>query len=269
MATGEHNTARKVRVSARELEFLTSHNVNANRVLMTEGMNSAQVRALMSDTNYLVAAGTAPCRSGHRLKTRTGHCPQCQPDALAISRRWVESGFLYVAYSGALNAVKVGLAESSIEKRQASLNRTNYAAASDWQIFYYLEAEQIGRLENTAHQGLARYKRLAFYEKNGDYVEAKELFSCSLEVAVSTIEAACGLRLTRAAATSHAQNLESISSDPEVILDAVLQYVNTNSVPHFNRGLIFGMKKNVENGNKLTEKQVEALLNIAKGWKIM
>lgn len=163
-----------------------------SRVFDAEGLPSAWWKEIMSSQRLWVAYGTTPCRAaGHRLRTRKGHCVQCNPAALAFLRRHDLEGTVYVAYSRKLRLVKVGCAEC-IAQREASLNADGYAGTSDWEIRYHAESDRAGKLEAKVHDILRehRYGVQYFRLQTESYVWANELFRCRLAKAKDALRAA-------------------------------------------------------------------------------
>src|SRR6202000_2262759 len=58
------------------------------------------------------------CRArGHRLRTRKGHCIQCDPKKLGYLRRHEAPGFIYIAGSLRGRLIKVGSAENTWQRQ--------------------------------------------------------------------------------------------------------------------------------------------------------
>jgi hypothetical protein len=97
-------------------------------------MSKSEYRQIMKELNKYVAFNVIACRkSGHTLRTRTGHCIQCDTARLAFMKRHVSEGIIYIAGSKEGEIMKVGYSKA-VEVRQESLNRTQYAGYKDWVI---------------------------------------------------------------------------------------------------------------------------------------
>lgn len=137
------------------------------------------------------------CRLGHLLKTRSGHCIRCKPDALAFQLRHSRPGFVYFAVSISAGLVKVGI--TSIEDlsiRERFLNQHEYAGEHDWVIVYGSKKFiEVGRIEDvlksTFRENLARGRRdnrgyestEAFEIKFVDFfmIARKRLLQCGID----------------------------------------------------------------------------------------
>ena len=141
-----------------------------------------------------IAYGVTECeRAGHTLRTRAGHCIQCDSKKVAYLMRHKEDGEIYVAYSARGNIVKVGTSKKSATVRLDGMNSDKYGGCSDWTIAYIVPAPQAGRVESKVHRTLAEHAISASYYKNGKITKCRELFSCSVGVAKRAIMEAMGL----------------------------------------------------------------------------
>ena len=69
-----------------------------------------------------------PCRKyGHRLRTRAGHCFQCDPKKLAFQERFSADQFVYIAGSQQLKLIKVGTSKD-IPTRAYKIKYEEYGA---------------------------------------------------------------------------------------------------------------------------------------------
>lgn len=106
-------------LTPRERDFLAAHGVPLNKVFDADGMRARDYQRIMREEEIPFACRTAPCQRGaHRLRTRKGHCIQCDAAKIAFMLRWNDSGTVYVAWSTALGLVKVGLT-GDVEARLA------------------------------------------------------------------------------------------------------------------------------------------------------
>jgi hypothetical protein len=179
---------KKLPLSREELQFLKLHDIPLSKVFDATGMPKPIYRQLMRTADLPFACGTTPCRlAGHRLRTRSGHCIQCDTAKIAYMLRWQKSGFIYVAYSDAFRLTKVGFSEDP-SARMIQLNRVGYGGAYDWdlmQIFYC--SRDGGRIESKVHKSLTDWHESdAFYDTEYVNTQCYEIYSCSWQEAVKT-----------------------------------------------------------------------------------
>src|SRR6202161_4571783 len=94
-----------------QLDFLYKHEVPLSRVGDATGMRTAEYQKCMKELDLWLAIGVRACKSaGHTLRTRAGHCAQCNTANLAFLRRYEDKGTVYVAQSHAIALTKVGAA---------------------------------------------------------------------------------------------------------------------------------------------------------------
>ena len=174
-----------------ELAFLASQGVPLSRLFDAEHLSAKVWKQIMSERRLWVAFGTTPClAAGYRLRTRKGHCVQCDTSKLAFLKRYDLSGSVYIAYSKSTRLVKVGCADCILQRRE-SLNADGYAGGSDWVMKYYIATQFAGRMEFKVHELLRRFKHPVRYFRvySGSYVWANEVFRCSISAAKSALEA--------------------------------------------------------------------------------
>lgn len=243
-----------------EIDFLSAHNVEMDRVKITPGCNTVLIRRILANTDYIIAAGGVSCKfnSNHRLRTSGGHCAQCKPAGIEFCRRWKTPGEIYIAHSDFLKLIKVGIALGGIQNRESTLNETGYGGAVDWKVIKKFNSNKIGELEKQVHSSLMRFRVDIPFQKNGAQVIAKEIFRCSADTAVNAIRSKI----------DGSMGYFVVQEDDAKLFDKVLAFAN-NAPPNFNWEIIFGMKRNLERGGCLSEKQMSALKNIAIGFGIV
>ena len=97
---------------------------------------------------------SSECFQGHRLRTRSGHCIQCDTSRIAYMRRSSAPGFVYVAPSKAKKLLKVGCC-IDVEQRERNLNNHIYGGASDWEVIAWCKTTAMGEVEFDIHRQLA------------------------------------------------------------------------------------------------------------------
>jgi hypothetical protein len=135
----------------------------------------------------LVAVGVTPCKKeDHTLRTRSGHCLACNPQAITQLRRYYENSNIYVAVSKQANRLKIGYAKD-IQKREVSLSGSSYGGQNDWKIIYSARCKNAGQVESEVHKKLVKYLNPSDYIMGGKVVAAYELFSCSYKTAKEAV----------------------------------------------------------------------------------
>ncbi len=177
-----------IELTYEQKNFLRDHKVPLNKVFNATGMSAKAYGDVMKRLGMWVAYGVTPCRNaGHQLRLRSGHCFQCAPAGISYLKRHDLNGEIYVAYSLARKIVKVGSAVDSKE-RIKNLNIYGYGGANDWVRFFAVHSEKAGMLETSAQAALAEYATAGCYVKTGQGIECRELFSCSIPVAVEAVK---------------------------------------------------------------------------------
>jgi hypothetical protein len=188
-----------VALSTPQMAFLEQHGIPLSRVFDATGMSRGVYQAAMSQLEMVVASGVSPCKvARHTLRTRAGHCAQCNTHALAFLLRHDEPGEVYVAYSTKASLVKIGTSWSAYE-RMANLNSYGYGGVSDWRVEFREACAKAGRVEFGAHRRLTEHRVTRTYVKTGSNVVCQELFQCSVKIATSAVREAaeeCKNRIT-------------------------------------------------------------------------
>ena len=173
-----------------QFSFLRSQNIQLSRVFDATGMPTKQWKQEMSRLGMEVAIGVTPCnKSRHTIRTRSGHCAQCNTHSFAYSRRYHKKNYIYVASSRESNLIKVGTAED-IDEREKTLNYFGYGQANDWRIQHKELCENAGCVEKRTHESLSEYWIRRNYKKQGRVVDCEELFRCEVVLAVVAIKMA-------------------------------------------------------------------------------
>lgn len=179
-------------LTALEQQFLLQHGIPSSRIYDVGGGSprSAAIGAAMEQLGKSFAFNATPCKKGgHRLRTRAGHCIQCDHSKIAYQMRYDDSGVVYLAASRSGTFVKVGTTQDP-EQRMNSLRTLRYGGVSDWRIEFQSFTDRAGAVEFAVHQSLKRYNVEAEYIRAGVSVACKELFSCSTTVALKALKAA-------------------------------------------------------------------------------
>ncbi|WP_083916915.1 GIY-YIG nuclease family protein [Thioalkalivibrio sp. ALJ24] len=159
--------------------FLVDQNIPLSSVLDATGIPRKVYQPMMKELGKEVAIGVTPCRVyGHEMRTRHGHCVQCNTQAIAFMRRFHESAYVYILESQSESLVKVGTT-GNLRERVDQLNYYGYGGCSDWRLFSYKFCEFAARVENRVHKKLSGYLVDRSYFKDGFIVDCQEIFDCN------------------------------------------------------------------------------------------
>lgn len=176
-----------ITLNPEQTAFLKRHEIPMSKVFDASGLSRAEYSQIMGELELIIAFGVTPCaKAGHTLRTRAGHCAQCNTQAIAFIKRTYDEGDIYVARSDRAKLVKVGVA-SDAKKRMHWLNEYRYGEADDWILVYSRRVPKAGRIEFLIHSDLIQHAKPILYTKFGKQVLCKETYSCSSSAAVRAV----------------------------------------------------------------------------------
>lgn len=158
-------------LTAHELQFLYTQRIDESAVMDCSWMRSHAYKLEMKQEGYLWCIAPKPCYVGHRLRSRAGHCIQCNTARIAFVKRHYDTAYIYIAGSLSSRVVKVGNAIWP-ERRVDALNSRRYGGITDWVLLYHAKYDAAGKIEFVAHGRLFGYRW-----------DMKEIFRCSYEMA--------------------------------------------------------------------------------------
>ncbi|MGY6217132.1 GIY-YIG nuclease family protein [Methylolobus aquaticus] len=169
-----------------ELGFLKSQHISPSLVLDAAGLSKKERLAAMERLEKYFYFGGPPCRnSGHHLRTKAGHCIQCDTSKIAYQLRYSGAGHVYLAHSRSTGYVKVGYTKFHPQERAELLRTFSYGGISDWSIdrFVYFEINA-GRTEFAIHAEMeSALTRITYDKGEGITVASREIFACDLTYA--------------------------------------------------------------------------------------
>lgn len=174
------------KLSADQIFFLKSQNISPSLVFDASGYSKAERTAIMKEQEKLFYFGDAVCkRAGHSLRTKAGHCIQCDTSTIAYQLRSSAKGYVYLAYSPSTKYVKVGFSKHHPQDRAEILRNEAYGKIRDWDAKKVVMLEKdAGRMEFAIHAKLEPYlKTITYNRSNGEVIECREIFNCDLDVA--------------------------------------------------------------------------------------
>jgi hypothetical protein len=91
-----------------ELRFLYTQRIDESAVMDCAHMSSRRYKGAMEEEGYLWCISPSYCYNGHRLRSRPGHCIQCDTARIAFVKRHQASAYIYIAGSLESKLIKVG-----------------------------------------------------------------------------------------------------------------------------------------------------------------
>lgn len=170
-----------------EIDFLKTQGLSPDDVYDGRGQSSAAWKAGVRSAGKTVVLGTSCSSQGHRLRTRSGHCAQCDTAKLSYQKRHNTEGYIYIAGSKSAKLLKVGTCVD-IEQRRRNLRNQLYGNISDWEMLFTAKVDAGGKVEGDTLARLSKFKVVRMYEKDGKKQEAAEMLQTSFSVALSVVQ---------------------------------------------------------------------------------
>ena len=162
-----------------EIAFLQAQRIPESLVFHSGGLPKRLYKPIMRELEAILVTGTTPCAAaGHTIRTRAGHCAQCDTARIAFQRRHSSPGFVYVAVSKRLGLHKVGSC-LNVSRRLTALNSCGYGSTSDWEVVDQIYSSNAGQTEFEVHALLDPYRSPVRYLRENSWVECRETFRTS------------------------------------------------------------------------------------------
>ena len=174
------------KLSARQLAFLRSQRIPVSELFDATGLKRDVYATNMRRDGQKFAYGTKPCANGHTIRTRAGHCIQCDTSRIAFALRHHRPGYVYIAGSAQTHLLKVGTTIDLLD-RGNKLKDHAYGGAHDWEILLSAHVENAGSIEFLAQNKLWKYSTAGSYVRDGRVQNCYELFKCSYEEARAAV----------------------------------------------------------------------------------
>ncbi len=169
-----------------EVDFLSSQGLTEVDVLDGRRMSKEQIRLVAKDRGLAVVLGSACAKAGHRLRTRSGHCVQCDTSKLGYQKRHLEPKDLYIAFSRRAGLIKIG-SSNSVDVRINKINFEGVGGATDWRPIFKVPVKEGQRLETEVQNLLLEHMAPTSYMKDGRRQDSRECFKCSAAQALETV----------------------------------------------------------------------------------
>lgn len=161
-----------------EIDFFKHHKIAPSDLFDCCGRTVIHLYNEMKSSGRIIGYNSTSCQNGHRIKTRSGHCPVCSPAKIAFIRRSENSGYIYIAHSKTAQLYHIGFTED-YENRAKSLNYTSYGGFSDWVLELVIYSTIAGRLKLMIKSDLKSFSVASDYFHDNHIQEALELYNCS------------------------------------------------------------------------------------------
>jgi hypothetical protein len=165
-----------------ERRFLSWYGLGPEDVFDARGMSTWLWRQRIREEAKTIALGTTCKNGGHRLRTRSGHCVQCDPKKLAFQARHSADQHVYIAGSLTTKLIKIGTCKY-IWQRESQLRAEGYGGASDWNVIFSIKVKNAGDIEHRARSRISQYVIARPYWKDGVQQSGTELLRCSFRQA--------------------------------------------------------------------------------------
>lgn len=174
-------------LSLDQLSFLKTQKISRRDVFDATGLRPKEYQAKMEASGQYFAYGVTPCNAGkHELRSKAGHCIQCDTARIAYMQRHYKGSTVYLAGSVNGKMMKIG-STSNLTKRVGELCKEQYGGVSDWEMLAWANAKTAGRVEFDAHERLKAYSTDGSYVRNGQRQNCYELFECNYLVAKTAL----------------------------------------------------------------------------------
>lgn len=174
-----------------QLAFIKSQKLSTSMFFDGTGLSKLMREKEMLRQEKIFYFGGSLCKKeGHSLRTKSGHCIECDTSKIAYQLRSCAKGYVYLAYSPTTKLIKVGYSGAHPQDRGAFLKNEAYGNIQDWDIKKIAFVEKdAGKTEFSIHSKLEEFQKTIKYEKNkGQHVECREIFKCDLAHALLVFE---------------------------------------------------------------------------------
>ena len=180
-----------------ELFFLRDQKIPVAEVFDGRRMSTKGRLMWAEESGQRFVIGSECEKGRHRLRTKNGHCIQCDTSKIARIRRFAETGFVYIAGSLKTKTIKIGSSKVPYE-RHGKNSYDGYGGATDWEPLFEVKFENMGRVESDAQSALNRHRVSAEYLKDRATIQkSRESFTCSFSDAKKAVMVTKEKQLTK------------------------------------------------------------------------
>lgn len=179
------------KLNSEQLQFLETHKINPGLLYDASGQSTSDWRDTMEKIGKKFAFGASPCGAGgHTLRSRHGHCIQCDPSRISYALRFSKPGQVYILGSRSTKLIKIGVT-TDLQSRVNNVISMRYGSASDWQPLAITEKlSGAGKIEAAAHSLLEMHRVVGESNRAGELRTTYELYLCDYISARAALESA-------------------------------------------------------------------------------
>jgi hypothetical protein len=160
-----------------QMMFLKRQKIELFQMFNAQGLTKVEYHAEMKREDKLFAYGVKECGSGHSLRTRAGHCIECNTANIAFMVRHNKRATVYVAASRSIGIIKIG-SSTQLPVREEQIRKYAYAGATDWIIVSSVLCDNAGKVEKETQKKLKAFQWEATYVWEGRETDCYEVFKC-------------------------------------------------------------------------------------------
>jgi hypothetical protein len=108
-----------------ETYFLSGLGFSADDVYDVRGVSKWIWQKQAKEAGKDIVLGNECRKGGHRLRTRAGHCLQCDPKKISFQQRHSGKGYVYIAGSMSGRLIKIGTC-SGLDQRLRQIRAERY-----------------------------------------------------------------------------------------------------------------------------------------------
>ena len=168
---------RQLVITGDEVQLLSRHGFHSFDVLWVGDQRPRDWKVAAKESGFdLVLVESSRC--GHRLKTRTNSCFECNPQSIKRLQRHYRAGTVYIAYAEEVSLLKVGSTEN-IDIRMKTLRNQGYGEVNDWRLIAAADVSCAGKIETQLLNMLPGERREAGYLNRHNGQRSRELIKCA------------------------------------------------------------------------------------------
>jgi|SRR5690606_15732182 len=157
-------------------KFISDHQISEKILVNANGKTVNSIKYWMKENEIFFVYNTTPCKNGHNIRSRSGHCIVCDVTRIAFVKRSFKNGHLYLFGSKSKQFIKLGMTTENIEDRLQKLNSRGVGGVNDWVVLLSFKVDNTNLHEFNLHKILSPYQvKKSYYQET----ESKEIFRCS------------------------------------------------------------------------------------------
>jgi hypothetical protein len=178
--------------TAGELAFIKKHNFSEEEVHDGRAQGKIGREIYAKKAGKVLVLTNTRCRAmGHRIRTRSGHCAQCNPAKIAFTARELTRANVYIAGSLSGRVIKVGTARD-ITQREHQSRAERYGGFPDWSVLIHVEVDDAGKVEREVSSRIRGTRIYRGYIKDGREQVATEILQSSFSAAFKALAETIG-----------------------------------------------------------------------------